>query len=256
MRLKQFATFLTVILSFSSCVKDEISDPTLEPTEQLVTFSPKNYFSGTIIDQEVNVVEGDFNLLPTNTWFGNPEYDISVVLFGSYFKIENITSDIIKVSFAKSYHDTLLTLNTPALSNYRPYYNDNPFKNSTEFHKIFSVNGSRPFFYSGSHGFRQIPTISYHGLVVELRFNGQWYNSYTNSSTDSLNRFSTNPLNTYEVLKYEILRENAISVIDGINKLPYGKAKIKFDCYLKKKSGGPGVIHIKGAEFQGFFNKN
>ena len=247
MNKRQLSILSLAFLFMYSCKKEDEAPELIDNTPPPVNFKAESYFSASIFGENVRIDDDDSNTFPTNAWFGNTQEDFSIIQFGNYFNFNNRVSDIMIVSFAKSYHDSSLLLNNNP-SSYQRYFNKNPLKNSSDFHDIFKTNGSAPFYYSENHDGNQFPTKAYAGLVVQFKFNNKWYDSYSNYKTDSLN--------TYEVLKYEILRDSSSIKVDDIYYLPYGKVKIRFDCYLEERNGGAGRIHIKDAEFQGIINEN
>lgn len=244
MKINKLILLFIVSCVLFSCDKDD--GETTQPTngDVVVYFTSNDYFSATVFNNKVIVTDDSTNIYSTNIWNGVFHEDYSIIQFGNHIDFGNLQSDAVNIYFAKSYHDTTLILNNSR--NKERYSLQNPFRVSNDFHQTFDLNGEQPFFYSQNHGSTRYIDTTYSGLIVEYRFNGKWYDSFDNFSTDTKN--------SYEILKYEIKRENAVLNFGGTYYLPYGKVKIKFECYLKERNGTH-IIHIENGEFQGLVNE-
>lgn len=244
MKTNPIVLLLVIALILVSCKKSEDEPEEIIEMEP-ARFSSKNFFSGTLNGTDINIENKGTNFVSANFWEGNWSNDYSIVQFADIIYFNNIALDQLIFSFAKSYHDSSLVLNKVGKA-YERFSFKNPFKNSSDFHSIFQPRGEQPFFYSQIHDSDQLTDTAYTGLVISLRLNNKWYDSYEDFSTDSRN--------VYEILKYEVLRENAIIKTNDTYALPYGKVKVKFDCYLKEREGSV-LLHLENGEYQGIINE-
>lgn len=243
---KWFLIVAIVALLITGCKKEDDSGKDENNSDAEPRFQTLNFFSGTIEGMPFSVIEENGTFFKRVDGYSSPLRDTSLVRFGGIYIFSDVTAfRQIAVFFAKSYADTSLLLNDGFSFNSDVYSNRNPFTRANDFHDIFKIGGRKPFFYSEDHMRDHIPRKLYNGLVVELTINSRRWVSNKNFQTDSRN--------SYEIVKYQKLRENATPNGDGTYNLSQGRVRIKFDCYLEEVNGN-NKVHIESGEFQGVIN--